>query len=501
MGIFKDIYDDIFNDDILFSGNYEYNKKIDKQVFDIDVENISNSYNKINLSDLEIEFYNSIYNNFNDDVFYYLMISDHDHYHNFKCKNKYEFFKTVSCFKNKNYNLFFKPAEFIGWCNDDNVLYLNCFFVDIDHIEGYENYDFTKCSTDEIKQFLKDKYILDNSELPNYCVASGHGLHLYYLIDQLNFNDFDSYGLKTKYLNSMIYFFKSDAACTNISRHLRCACSHNVKNINDIRTTKLYKLNDTNNKDIHRLDFFLNSQSIVDEYIKNNRSETAKKAVETRKKNKSNISIDDNLNTKFSVNKPKKEKKDNIIYENIDFNLSYITLEKDPKWRYKNIVYDLHNYFVRRGGNIFGYRDKFAFINSIYLKKMLLNENDCIEYLKKYFTESFYDELTVIVENVYKHDYKLMRNTKIASWLDFTEIDINNSYAYYTEEKVKEQIKLNTIKQNQKKADKRGFKSNKEFQIDIVKNNPELSRAELANILCCSIRTISNIRSQLKKVS
>ncbi len=207
------------------------------------------------------------------------------------------------------------------------------------------------------------------------------------------------------------------------------------------------------------------------------------------------------MNTKFSVNKPKKEKKDNIIYENIDFNLSYITLEKDPKWRYKNIVYDLHNYFVRRGGNIFGYRHKFAFINSVYLKKMLLTENDCIEYLKKYFTDSFYDELTIIVEDVYNHDYKLMRNTKIASWLDFTEIDINNSYAYYTEEKVKEQIKLNTIKQNQKKADKRGFKDNKQLQIDIIKNNLELSRAELSNILGCSLSTISRIKRELKNVS
>ena len=63
MGIFKDIYDDILNDnDILFSGNYEYNKKIDKQIFDIDIEDICNSYDKIDLSDLEIEFYNSIYN-------------------------------------------------------------------------------------------------------------------------------------------------------------------------------------------------------------------------------------------------------------------------------------------------------------------------------------------------------------------------------------------------------------------------------------------------------
>lgn len=496
MGIFKDIYDDIFNDDILFSGNYEYNKKIDKQVFDIDVENIINSYNKINLSDLEIEFYNAIYNNFNDDVFYYLMITDRDHYHNFKCKNKYEFLKTVSCFKNKNYNLFFKPAEFHGWCNDANVSYLNCLFVDIDHIEEYENYDFTKCTVDEIKQFLKDKYILDNSELPNYCVASGHGLHLYYLIDQLDFNDFTAYETKSKYLESMIYFFKSDAACANISRHLRCAFSNNVKNIDDIRTTKLYKLNDSENKDIHRLDFVLESKFIVDEYIKNNRSETAKKAVETRKKNKSNISIDDNLSTK--LNKNKKVKKDNIIYDNNSCDLPYITLEKDPKWRYKNIVYDLHNYYVRRGGNIVNYRNKFAFINSIYLKRMLLNENDCIEYLKKYFTESFYDELTIIVENVYKHDYKLMRNTKIASWLDFTEIDINNSYAYYTEEKVKEQIKLNTIKQNQKKADKRGFKANKEFQIEFVKANSDMTGAQLADVLGVSLRTIRNLQKLIK---
>ena len=60
---------------------------------------------------------------------------------------------------------------------------------------------------------------------------------------------------------------------------------------------------------------------------------------------------------------------------------------------------------------------------------------------------------------------------------------------------------MKKIKQNQKKADKRGFKDNKQLHIDIIKNTPELSRIELANILGCSLSTISRIKRELKKVS
>lgn len=43
-----------------------------------------------------------------------------------------------------------------------------------------------------------------------------------------------------------------------------------------------------------------------------------------------------------------------------------------------------------------------------------------------------------------------------------------------------------------------GFKDNKQLQMDVVKNNPDLSRAELSNILGCSLCAISRIRLSLK---
>lgn len=59
-------------------------------------------------------------------------------------------------------------------------------------------------------------------------------------------------------------------------------------------------------------------------------------------------------------------------------------------------------------------------------------------------------------------------------------------------------IKRNVKKLSDKRKRERGFKDNKQLQMDVVKNNPDLSRAELSNILGCSICTISRIRLALK---
>lgn len=44
-------------------------------------------------------------------------------------------------------------------------------------------------------------------------------------------------------------------------------------------------------------------------------------------------------------------------------------------------------------------------------------------------------------------------------------------------------IKRNVKKLSDKRKRERGFKDNKQLQMDVVKNNPDLSRAELSNIL------------------
>lgn len=471
-------------------------KKLDNEFFKKYVKDVFNKYDGFNISDLEMKFYNDIFKH-DDNVSFYVMITDNqNHYCNIGLNSKYDFLKCVSCFKNENFNLYFSPAMFNGWRLDVNVSYLDCLYVDIDNIEGYENVDFTKYKDYEISNFLINNYDLDEFILPDWVIASGHGLHLYYLVDELDFTGLDNYGIKNKYINYLIYHFKSDSSCSNLSRVLRCPFSNNVKNIDDIRQTKLFKINKYNDLDIHRLEFAWATADDINTYILINKKERSDKAQKTRQMKQivsDSIVLKDDSKKSFTR---KKSIKENVAFDGFD--MRYITYPKQMKWRYKNIVYDLHNYFVRRRGNIVGYRNKFIFIMSLYLKRIGLKDDDCFEYISKYITDDFQTEAKNVINSVYSKNYKI-KNKTIAEWLDFTDDDMKNAYSYYTDEKVLQQMKLNSDKQNQKKKELRGFQKNKDFQIDIIKNNPDMTGQELADFLCVSIRTVRNLQKQIKE--
>lgn len=109
----------------------------------------------------------------------------------------------------------------------------------------------------------------------------------------------------------------------------------------------------------------------------------------------------------------------------------------------------------------------------------------------------FVDEIEYIVKYHYEHDYKIT-NLKIHEHLKFSQFEINMFRCAYTEERQAIDKKKRLKRLSDKRKQERNVKTTKEIQFDVVKNNPDMTRQELADILGVSIRTISNIKKQLK---
>lgn len=73
--------------------------------------------------------------------------------------------------------------------------------------------------------------------------------------------------LRRKYTESIITHFHADRACMNESRILRFPKSLNVKNMSDIRETKLFRLADREPRlQLSDLDYFLKTDEEIEEY-------------------------------------------------------------------------------------------------------------------------------------------------------------------------------------------------------------------------------------------
>lgn len=177
-----------------------------------------------------------------------------------------------------------------------------------------------------------------------------------------------------------------------------------------------------------------------------------------------------------------------------------ITEAKDPAWRYKNIIYDLHNYYVHRKGQIQGYRHKFFYIFTIYLKYMGKSKENAIKDMQIYVDDDFKNEFLVLVDDIYNKHYNILKNSTIAEWLDFTDVDKFNSYACYDEEQIKQQLYDNKIRYENKRKEERLSKKNenKNYKIEFIKEHITETNQTLADVLGVSIRTIQYLKKEIK---
>ena len=153
-----------------------------------------------------------------------------------------------------------------GWRVDENVRYFNSIFMDIDDVNGM---DFSSMTTAQMREWLMKTYELPEEMLPEISVSSGHGLHLYYLVDELDMLKEEHCMLRKKYTDY------------------------------------------SGNRDIERLEYFRASNEEIGTYMKQRQEEkNEKKARTTRERNKKALktSMKEPALKSVSVKKNEKQK-------------------------------------------------------------------------------------------------------------------------------------------------------------------------------------------------
>lgn len=454
------------------------------------------------------DFFHDIFPDLGKNGIIWCMASVGSNSYNFCYRDVGNALNGIAALTKQDVNLYFSPAVFTGWRKDKNVKCINTIYIDIDDIADM---DFSEMGENDIKSYLTTTYNLTPAMLPDWLVASGHGLHLYYLIDTLNLKNSGDSELRARYTDYLITYFHADIACRNKSRVLRFPTSRNVKDMDNIKTTRLFHLNRSNNKDIRRLDRFKCTQAEVSEYINHCNKEQAEKRKQTMIKNgtykpktikpiktaeKSNIPAPAKITATEVKKQPDKPKTG--THPELKLNLYPMPSTS----RYKRVLRDLHNYAARRKGCPKGYRAIFTHIMAVYLKRVSMPENAAVFYMERYLDDEFLEEAKSIVKNVYTSDTRYMyTNERIAALLNFDTLDLKYAFSAYTAtQKQDARAKsVNAYDAKRYSESRTDTQAKRKQRYDYIKSHMDTTAAQLAKELDCSVRTVKSIRSAIRK--
>lgn len=397
-----------------------------------------------------------------------------------------EFLKAYALYSATAMDAFYTPCIYDGWRTAGNARYTKVVFVDID---GLDSIDLINMDNEEIKDWLCESYNIPDELLPNWCVCSGHGIHLYYIIEEIDFTDVAQLHTYENYIKSLICYFKGDMICKNRNHILRLPYSQNCKE--EIITTKLHKLNDSTDYDISRLDYF---NCTDDEILKYKDYLSAKRKTNNKPRRVSTKTVKSNINRKHEIKYEHCVPVESLNYFS-DFN---------SHSRYWNIIKDLHNYYVRHNGDIYGMRNEFIHILACFLRIVQMSLDEAEDYIEVYCTVDFLDEAIITVEKIYNREIKKLyhySNESIAELLNFTEDDYIKSYCAYREKERLEKRQRACKRAKDKQLAKRRAKNNKTKNgIRLyVSENMNMPSSELAILCGVSVRTIQRIKKAIQK--
>lgn len=419
-----------------------------------------------------------------------------------------EYIDALCCLSQYELTLFLHPASFSDWIEENDTRAARCLYVDIDDIGMYA--DVT--DKDTAVSFLKETYGLTEEQLPQYLSLSGRGMHLIYPISEMYFWDTTKI-IKRKYKKceppekqpcpyrnkcpnskicindnicvnrelykrynaSLIVTFDADFSGNSICHMYRCPTSYNLKE-RPIKG-KLFKVNCSKDRDIHRLDWALKTNdeilaSRLSYYARRNEKSAATKERNLKRKEefleslngltleeflkKDNISSENRVLAEQLLAKQNKALKKSKAGNPATSDTSNATTENDideifentalpyehlryydnykPENRTWNLLLDLHNFFIRHKG-VLTSRNLFFYIIANYLRKLGHPDYYAIKYCKKYCDKAYYREMrdTVLAtynnKNTYQFTYEY-----IALALGFTDEDIELSYCHFSKE-------------------------------------------------------------------
>ena len=472
-----------------------------------------------------------------DDYFIYIE-DDTGNYANIRYDRE-KYIHALCCLSQHQLTLYYHLASFKdGWITNDNAKSVRCLYVDIDDIGMRAD----KTSKKEAVRFLKDNFNLSDVELPRWCILSGNGMHLCFPISEITS---EHEKLRELYTASLVTHFKGDCSGVAISHQFRCAESYSMKEL-PIKG-KLFRLNDSDNTNIHRLDWCLKTEEEIYEYRRSYYARRTEKSKATSKKNKElekeffeklgNTSLEEylakpcisaeerkiaNKLLKIQLKKKALMKEEQMLaefenrilnYTEEDFDL-YIYSENSLPYlhlrtydgykaqnRTMNLILDLHHFFIRHKGCLVSRNVFFYIVASLFrLKKMPVS--DCLHWCNKYVDSSFRNEMYQIVTLTYKCKTKHhISNKQIADMLCFTEEDIAESFCNFSDERVQNARKIrnrNHYEKNVHKAGKLTNEERKKRNLDYLKEHPDASFEEANKQLGIGRTTYFNLKKEIK---
>lgn len=505
-------FNDLFIDACEFFGKDE----VDDFQFDFYLNLEKSFLSKFEIDFLTADFFNDVFCSKKSSEYIYGMCSDaYDNVFNFRSRSVVEFLEKICKFRTQKINVYFSPVRYSSL--NRHVCRKNAyasstkvFFVDIDDL----TFDFSTMSEEEIVKFLVTEYNLEF--LPNWILASGHGLHIYYVLD-------DVLSLKnpeifSRYIDSMIFFFKADVSCRNTSRILRVPFSYNAKYPESVIKTRLFHLNETPYK-LHDLDFFLCDPSLFEEYRLACEAKKTDKRNATRAKNRAlkekealenssfieeleplefleHVEKDSKKSESIALKKKSKPKfsEEEFFYVNMKPNFS-----KLPKHRrFVRLLRDLQNFVVLRHCVPIGKRSTFCHIYASIAKRAFIPEAYVLDYFSLIFG-SFFSEAEKVLASVYKSSVVYMySNARIAELLEYDELDFEHCQCCYTAEQVaRSKAERNALYYNSQEEvrEKRLWK---EYRFEYVASHIEESSSFIAKQLGCSVSTVKRIKRSLR---
>lgn len=428
-------------------------------------------------------------------------------------KDLEEAIKMMEILNGMDVNAYFTSSMCRGKKRCDRACkHTNVIFCDIDDAPAVS----PNASEEELREVFKSVYRVTEKMLPTYIVRSGHGLHLYWVLEEtLDIRQLhkrsgeiiQSKGsLKRRELTeSIVTYFKADRACLNKSRILRVPGSKNVKKADDIKKTELIWLNDKSFA-LEELEFFKRSEEEVELYRLYCNAEKARKARETREKNgtvskrgkKKEVAVKE----KAVKEKVKKEKVKEVEEEeeSTGFSEQRVYVRKNASNDLK-LIADLKNWAINRGGVRKGYRQNFCVVYASVARRAGISVEETVETCKKYVVGSFKTEEKV--RYIYNQNFIYMyRNETIAKLLGFTEEEKELGYAAYTEEQRKERKRERKKEWRDREYKKERWERAKEKseRDEEIKNFAEqgYTAEQIAEMTYTSKRTVERIKAKKK---
>ena len=434
MSAMKDLLYDYMEE----TGNFDYESFTSQDFLKFEAKSLTPT---TNLPPLVIEFFDSIIPKSNYYKRWIMLINKKDSA-NFGYDNINEFLEGYSRYAPLQINTFFSPCLYDGWYTSSQARLCKVIFLDID---GITDIDLLTMSASEISDWLSNTYNVPPHLLPNWCICTGNGLHLYFIVDEMDFTDTEQSKLRDYYTQMLICYFHADITCRNRNHILRLPYSNNCKQ--EIKQTKLHLLNTTSDTNIKRLDYFYRSLEEVESYKKDSYKVITEKSAITREKNNTNTS------KKISSKKQIRTTNDNICH---NFCVAPETMKyfNDFKRnaRYWNIIKDLHNFYLRHNGCLYGRRNIFIHIMATFLKLVHMPADEACDFIEPYCTVDFLEEAEYTVRYIYATEKPYhYNNDSIALLLGFTDTDYSSSYCCFNESSRQERKRASNRKAKAKK--------------------------------------------------